>query len=625
MIHYRNDELAITANVWGRADDFVSAVRAPLRMSFFFSAGGDRAAFLRDAGGPGLGVETWAWRGGTPRRRIVTSGGESLYSQPLPLDDDLVLVLRSGAGVHDLVLLAPGQEEVTIGRIESRGLHLLPSPDPGTLAVARGLSDDGTTLWIIKAASPHIQAVPGHHIPAGTLHGGHWLDDAGRVLGFDYHSDGRSRILAVDLASGAIDLARFTAADPAQSENESGNYHLLMSAPQSGRFLAARNADGEVSLGWGRRDRGGWELAFPEGPGSLAGRITPLAIDPAGRAVALCVENGLRSEVHIWEPGQRTHERLDLPPGTTLPTARWTRSGLHLVTSGPDRPANITTVTTFRSGTGRHRTDADPSPPGGWASAHADTLAGPAGPIEAVIYGGPRWRDAERLLIALHGGPHAAWKLRFDPIFQDLAAAGVAVVAPNQRGSTGCGPAHRDAIRGAWGGPDLSDIQHLAISVSAYRRSQGLPPLMLFGVSYGAFLALLAAAAAPDLWSHCAAISPFCSADSLYAAGQESVKSFLRRLGALDVIDDALGPRDLEQLADRITARLLIVHGARDEKIPLSQPRRIVAALERAGRSSGTDFIYRETPGGHDLIHGVPDEECAGGWSTFSLTKRPGI
>jgi pimeloyl-ACP methyl ester carboxylesterase len=276
------------------------------------------------------------------------------------------------------------------------------------------------------------------------------------------------------------------------------------------------------------------------------------------------------------------------------------------VTSGPDRPANITTVT---PGTGRPRADADPSPTGGWASAHADVMAGPAGPIEAVIYGGPRWRDAERLLIALHGGPHAAWKPSFDPFLQDLAAAGVAVVAPNQRGSTGYGQAHRDAIRGAWGGPDLSDIEHLAVSVSAYRRAQGLPRLMLLGVSYGAFLALLAAAAAPGLWSHCAAISPFCSADSLYAAGPESVRSFLRRLGALDVIDDALGPRDLERLADRITARLLIVHGTRDEKIPVSQPRRIVAALERVGRRSGNDFIYRETPGGHDLIHGTPDEE----------------
>jgi pimeloyl-ACP methyl ester carboxylesterase len=103
-------------------------------------------------------------------------------------------------------------------------------------------------------------------------------------------------------------------------------------------------------------------------------------------------------------------------------------------------------------------------------------------------------------------------------------------------------------------------------------------------------------------------VAPFCSAGSLYADGPESVRSFLRRLGALDVVQDALGPRDLERLAGRIIARLLIVHGIADETIPASQPRRIVAALERAGRRRGAEFIYREVPGGHDSFRGTGDE-----------------
>ena len=269
-----------------------------------------------------------------------------------------------------------------------------------------------------------------------------------------------------------------------------------------------------------------------------------------------------------------------------------------------------TADTPVEIGTPGHRrrwSSHDLAPSRGWAAAHAEVLTGPAGPVEAVIYGGPRWQESERLLIALHGGPHAAWKLSFEPLLQDLAAAGMAVVAPNQRGSTGYGPAHRDAIRGAWGGPDLADLLHLTESLAAYRRGRDLPALRLFGVSYGAFLALLAAAAAP-LWSHCVAVAPFCSAQSLYAEGTDGVKSFLRRHDALDVIDDALGPRDLERLAERITARLLIVHGSGDETIPVSQPRRIVAALERAGRRNGTEYIYREIPGGHDPLQGTADD-----------------
>lgn len=588
-------------------------VRAPLRVSFFFSARGDRAACLSGSGGSGLGIETWAWRDGAPRRQTLSTSGETLYSQPLPLDDGRVLVLRAGPGVHDLVLLAPGQEEVLLGRVESRGLYLLPSPEAGTLAVAVGVYDDGSAaLWVVKEADPRIRAIPAPGLPAGILRGGHWLDGTGRTLGFDHYAGGRSQIVAVDLATGAADFAGFAA-------NES--YRLLQAGGQSGRFLAARNVREEVSVGWGRWDHGNWELSFPEELGLLGGEATPLAIDPAGRSVACCVAAGLHSEVRIYRPGQGGPIRLDLPAGTLLPAASWTSSGLHLVTAGPDRPANITTVTPE---TGRHRTHADPGPPVGWAAAHVERLPGPAGPIEALIYGGTRWRDAERLLIALHGGPHTAWKPTFDPLFQDLAAAGIAIVAPNQRGSTGYGPSHSDAIREAWGGPDLSDISYLAGLLSGYRQPRDLPPLMILGTSYGAFLALLAAAAEPALWSACAALSPFCSAGSLYDAGSDSVRSFLRRLGALGIVDDDLGPRDLERLAGRITARLLIAHGTGDEKIPVSQPRRIAAAIERAGRRRGADFAYYELPGGHDLIRGTSGGRLHRQLVSFFSCREPG-
>lgn len=572
---------------------------APYRVSFFFSAQGDHAAFLRDSDGSGLGVETWAWHSGAPRRRILSTSGENVRSQPLPLGDGRVLVLRAGAGVHDLVLLSPGQQETSIGRVPSRGLFLLPSPEAGTLAVARGMSDDGTPrLWLVKAASLRIEEVPLRTMLRGFLLGGHWLDEHGRMLGFDCYADGRTLVLTVDLATGHAEVADFASAGDKDGDKK---YRLMLSEPRSGRLLVAEESRGKRRFGWGSRSQDGWELTFPGGFGDFDGMVTPLAIDPAGNSVAFSVDHGLRSEVAICEPGARAARKLNLPSGTFLPIARWTSQGLHLVVTRPDQPANITTV---MPGTDQWRMDSDPAPPDGWAAAHTETLAGPAGPIEAVIYGGPRWRDVELLLIALHGGPHAAWKMCFDPLAQDLAAAGIAVVALNQRGSLGYGAAHRDAIRGAWGGPDLADVTHLARGVSAYRRQRGLARLMLMGVSYGAFLALLTAAAEPALWSHCAAISPFCSAASLDAAAPESVRSFLRRLDALGVIDDGLGPRDLERLAGQITARVFIAHGTGDEKIPTSEPRRIVAALERAGRRRGTDYLYREDPGEHDIIFG---------------------
>ena len=133
---------------------------------------------------------------------------------------------------------------------------------------------------------------------------------------------------------------------------------------------------------------------------------------------------------------------------------------------------------------------------------------GPHGPIEAVVYGDSA--HAARVVLALHGGPEAAWQLTYEPLFQRLVAEGIAVVAPNQRGSTGYGAAHRDAIRGAWGGPDLADILHLGRVLIA-ERGPGTSRPILYGGSYGAYLSLLASAAAPDLWARTAVVAPFLS------------------------------------------------------------------------------------------------------------------
>jgi dipeptidyl aminopeptidase/acylaminoacyl peptidase len=231
-------------------------------------------------------------------------------------------------------------------------------------------------------------------------------------------------------------------------------------------------------------------------------------------------------------------------------------------------------------------------------------LAGPAGPLEAVVYGGEGWLTSPQLVLALHGGPGDAWRLEFDPALQRMAAAGLAVLAPNQRGSTGYGTAHAMAIRGAWGGPDLADVLTLLAGVATRRAVLGLAPPALFGVSYGAFLALLAAAHAPrEQVARCAVVAPFLSGARLLAEAAAPVRALTGRLGGGEPLEDALGPRDVLLLADRLTAPLLVVHGDRDEAVPVSQSRALRHELLRLGRVEGTDFRYVEAAGsGHEVL-----------------------
>jgi pimeloyl-ACP methyl ester carboxylesterase len=113
----------------------------------------------------------------------------------------------------------------------------------------------------------------------------------------------------------------------------------------------------------------------------------------------------------------------------------------------------------------------------------------------------------------------------------------------------------------------------------------------LFGSSYGAFLALLAAAAAPDGWSACAAVAPFRSVEALYQDGGTPVRRMIDRLEGRTSYVDELGPRDLDRLVARIVAPVLIAHGEYDEVIPVVHGRALAASLSAAGHP---DLTYRE-------------------------------
>lgn len=144
----------------------------------------------------------------------------------------------------------------------------------------------------------------------------------------------------------------------------------------------------------------------------------------------------------------------------------------------------------------------------------------------------------------------------------------------------------------------MADLRYLARQVVAVTGS----PLRVMGHSYGAYLALLAAGADPELWSHCAALAPFVSAASLYPEAGSRVRALIERLDGLAEIDDELGPRDSRVFAARSTARLFVAHGCSDAVIPITQFHALREHLTQHRPAAGGDPILLEVDGAdHDL------------------------
>ncbi|GAA1891153.1 S9 family peptidase [Actinomadura bangladeshensis] len=583
------------------------------RFGFAFSGGGGWGACLRAAGDE-VALERWELARPVPLRSTLT-GGAAAHAEDgdgldrrcgvLPLDDGRVLVLRPATGVDG----APaGHGTVLAAEPAGRGLRftrswpvpamlagfLLAAPGPaGTIVLVTVEDERYSRIWWLHWRLPALEAVV--RIP-GVLGGGVWVD-GGRTLALD-------RTTAAHRTEGVLVDLPERAWRRAWSVSDITTDRIAAFSPRSGALAVTTTSPGAQQPGTGqiglRFPRGG-PVRFPEALNGSARPRAPLTFDAAGENLLVRETRGAAERLAVYAPDRDRLTPVPGPPGMLWPPARWAEDGrIHLRYAAPDRPPTLATVP---SGHGADWWLApDPDADFGWADAGAIELPGPAGPIETIVYGGPGWRRARHLVIALHGGPLASWRLDFEPLFQHLAAAGAAVAAPNQRGSTGYGEAHLRPVIGDWGGADLDDIVHLAREIGRDRAAAGLPGPVVLGGSYGAFLALLASCRAPRLWSGCVALAPFTSAAGLHGGASGAVRERVSRLSRCDATGAPGDGRDVLRACAAVSAPLLIVHGVRDEVVPVAQSRALRARLLELGRTEGVDFDYLEADDGHDGV-----------------------
>jgi pimeloyl-ACP methyl ester carboxylesterase len=560
------------------------------------SSGGRVAACLSSSGAEGWCVERINLHSGASATPLAGEEPLHLGVQLVALDDGRVAVCDPTGGMARFWIA--GEPAESLGRVQAEGSRIL-GPPPGRSGPLHAITyhrEGRSTIWRLhRGQTPEPLAT----VPSAVA-GGTWLDAEGRMLALDQIGEsGGSDAVSVDLVTGE---RRTVISISNRSSDRIVGFH-----PSSGLLLASTDAGGRDRLGWGVP--GKVPVHFPDSLHRSEAATQLLDVDPRTGRFIVSEETGATSRIVAVSPRDGARASISLPAGTLAGPARVSGSRLHAAWSAPAVPATVASVSLDARGAIRyvHR-------PRSWATAAVCRVPGAEAPVEAIVYGDPV--RAPRVVIALHGGPLAAWRLGFDALFQSLAAAGVAIVAPNQRGSIGYGAAWTNAIRGAWGGPDLADIRALVRELWRVRHGQAEPRPVLFGASYGAFLALLTAAAEPRAVSGTAAIAPFVSARSLRAVASPIIRQLLDRQSACEVVSDDLGDRDLERLAPRIAAPVLILHGTADDVIPVQQTRTLERALRLAGRRASVHVLPGE---GHDPAKGAARERVHSLLTAFCL------
>jgi len=226
--------------------------------------------------------------------------------------------------------------------------------------------------------------------------------------------------------------------------------------------------------------------------------------------------------------------------------------------------------------------------------------------IPALVYRPRDIAPGQKLpaLVHVHGGPTAQWFRGFDPFAQFLVDRGLVVLEPNIRGSTGYGTDFRDAAIKDWGGADLEDVAAGAKYLASLPYVDA-ERLVVFGGSYGGFMTFIAATKKPDLWRAAVSWIGITDLHRMWDESKEHYRYFLREQMGDPESDRALWrDRSAIEFADRLQAKLLIVHGVNDPRCPVSQSRTFRDRLLALGKREGDDFEYVELA---DEGHGSAD------------------
>ena len=186
-------------------------------------------------------------------------------------------------------------------------------------------------------------------------------------------------------------------------------------------------------------------------------------------------------------------------------------------------------------------------------------------------------------VFSFHGGPEGQERPSFNSLYQALVSAGMAVFAPNVRGSSGFGKRFVNLDNGPL---RVNGVKDIKASVDALVKRNLADPkrLAIVGGSYGGYMVMAGVTEYPDLFAAGADLFGVVNFETFF----KHTEPWMAAISTVEYGDPATQADMLRSLSpihklDRVKTPLLVLHGANDTNVPVVEAEQIVNALKARG------------------------------------------
>jgi len=214
--------------------------------------------------------------------------------------------------------------------------------------------------------------------------------------------------------------------------------------------------------------------------------------------------------------------------------------------------------------------------------------------IPAWLYKPKTAGDKFPVMLSIHGGPEAQERPTYNyaGFYQYLLNRGIAILAPNIRGSSGFGISYQTLIHRDWGGAELKDIEHAAKYLQSLDWIDS-EKMAVFGGSFGGFATLSAVTRLPDYWAVAVDLVGPANLVTFAKSVPEHWKPLMKNMvGDPEEDYDMLMERSPITYVNQVKTPLLVIQGANDPRVVKAESDQMVEAL----RDNGIEVEYYVDP-----------------------------